>query len=275
MDESIYRPIKPVVIEPSVNVFTDTTTVKLACETPGVEIRYTLDDSQPVPQSALYTGPFKVDKTSRLKVRAFRSGVTEDIWPEDGTYATVVYSTVLRKESLTPAVSPAATAPGLNYEYFEGPWTTLMARSLDMPSLKGGVVKKVLDVSPRQTKDAFGIRYSGYLDIPADGVYTFHSPREFTFTDVDCGYDLRVFVDGKEWCPAVRWHNHGTWSVAMKKGKHAFQVAYVDARLNPRKIEFMWGFPDPTFTWGGTAPNLTISGAGLEKQPIPESMLCH
>ena len=36
-----------------------------------------------------------------------------------GTLATVVYHTVLRREAPAPAVKPAATKPGVAYEYFE------------------------------------------------------------------------------------------------------------------------------------------------------------
>ena len=176
VEEPIYRPIEPVMIEPLPNVFTDTVTVTLGCATPGVEIRYSLDGSKPIPQSSLYTGPFQVDKTCRLKARAFRPGVTTDIWQEDGTHATVVYSAVLRKEPLTPAIPPIATTPGLKYEYFEGIWTELMACSLDIPAKTTGVLPRLLDVSPRQTNGAFGIRYRGFLDVPADGVYTFFAP---------------------------------------------------------------------------------------------------
>ncbi len=275
VEQPIYRPIQPVAIEPQANVFTDTATVALSCATPGVEIHYTLDGAKPVPQSPRYTGPFTVDRTCWLKARAFRPGVTEDVWQQDGTHATVVSTAVLRKEPLTPASSPARTAPGLKYDYFEGVWTELMARSLTMPAKSTGVLDQLLDVRPRQTDGAFGIRYAGYLDVPRDGVYTFHAPREFLYPDNDCGYDLRVFVDGREWYPAVRWHGHGTWSVALQKGKHALQVVFADLRLRPPKVELMWGFPHPDFTWQGVAPQLLISGPALPKQPVPDAWLCH
>ena len=274
-EQPIYRPIQPVVIEPLANVFTDTTTVTLTCATPDVDIHYTLDGSRPVPQSPRYAGPFRVVNTCRLQARAFRRGVTEDVWQQDGTHATVVSSTVWHKEPLTPASVPAGTVPGLQYEYFEGPWTELMVRSLTMPAARTGVLAKLLDVSPRRTDGAFGMRYAGYLDVPQDGVYTFYAPREFLFPDNDCGYDLRVFVDGREWYPAVRWHGHGTWSVALEKGKHPFQVVFVDLRLRPHKVELMWGFPHPDFTWRGVAPELLISGPGVPKQPVPDGWLCH
>jgi hypothetical protein len=275
VEKPIYRPIQPVVIEPPANVFTDTMTVTLSCATPGVEIRYTLDGAKPTPQSPLYAGPLAVDRTCRLKARAFRKGVTEDVWQQDGALATVVYSTVLRKEPPAPATETGRTAPGLKYGYFEGIWTQLMARSLTMPAKETGAAARLPDVRVRKTDGAFGIRYEGFLDVPQDGVYTFYAPDEFIYPDIESGYDLRVFVDGREWYPAVRWHGHGSWSAALKKGRHPLKVVFVDMRLRPHKVELMWGFPHPDFTWKGVAPALMISGPGLPKQPVPDAMLCH
>lgn len=272
-DALIYRPIKPVVISPGENVFTDTMKVTLACATAGVDIRYTLDGSRPTPKSARYTAPFTVNATCRLKTRAFRKGVTEDIWQQDGTHATVIYSAVYRKEAPAPAIAPRQTLPGLKYEYYEGVWTELLVRSLTIPAKSTGTVSKLMDVSARKTDGAFGLRYEGYLDVPADGTYTFHTPREYCFPDVDCGYDLRVFVDGREWNPAVRWQGHGTWSVALGKGRHAFKVVFTDLRLRPHKVELMWGYPHPDFTWKGLAPRLELSGPGVPKAPIPDAWL--
>ncbi len=275
IEKEIYRPIEPVSIAPEVGVFTDTTSVSFSCATPGVELRYTLDGTRPTPASPLYTKPFPISKTCRVKVRAFRKGVTEDIWQQDGTHASVVYSAVFRKESLIPAIDVAPVTPGLRYEYFTGVWTELMARSLTMPAQETGVVASLLDVSPRNSDGAFGIRYEGFLEVPEDGVYTIYAPREFIYPDIESGYDLRVFVAGREWYPAIRWHGHGTWSLPLKKGKHAFKVVFVDLRPRPHKIELKWGFPHPEFTWKGETPKVEIAGPGLPRQPVPGTILSH
>jgi hypothetical protein len=272
--QPMYRPIQPVAIEPVANVFTDSAAITLSCAAPRVDIRYTLDGSRPTPQSPLYAAPITVKDTCRLKARAFRKGVTDDVWPQDGTHATVVYSAVFRKEPLGPARA-AGGKPGLKYEYFEGVWTEIMARSSTMPALETGVAPKLFHLDARKTDGAFGLRYTGFIEAPADGVYTLYAPREFCFPDNDCGYDLRVFVDGREWNPAVRWHGHGTWSVALAKGRHELKVVFVDMRLRPHKVELMWGFPHPDFTWKGTVPDLTLSGPNLPRQSIPASMLSH
>jgi hypothetical protein len=120
---------------------------------------------------------------------------------------------------------------------------------------------------------AFLVRYEGYLDLPADGVYTFHAPREFVIPDCDPGYDLRVFVDGEEWWPTMRWHALGTWSRALARGPHKFRVIFVDTRTKPYKYETWQNWPNLAVLWQGTAPELELSGPGLTRRPIPEAWL--
>jgi hypothetical protein len=269
----IYRPIKPVTISPETTVFAGEQAVTLSCATPGVEIRYTLDGSDPRHDSALYTGPFTIRDTTWIKARAFRKGMTYTPWVEDGTHATVMSWAILEKVELQTAEDVAGTRPGLHYEYVEDLWPYLLSEGLTLPAKKSGFVSNVLDVSPKETTQPYAIRYEGYLDVPQDGVYTFHAPSEWMLPDNESGYDLRVFVNGQEWYPNTRWHAHGNWSVALKKGKHAFKVLYADLRRTPHRTEAQWGFPKEGFVWKGVAPELKISGPGLEKQAIPSHML--
>ena len=46
--------------------------ISLSCGTEGVEIRYTLDGSEPTESSRLYTGPFAIDDTTTVKAKAFK-----------------------------------------------------------------------------------------------------------------------------------------------------------------------------------------------------------
>lgn len=273
VEKPIYRPIQPVTIEPAQTVFADKAEVSLASATPGVEIRYTTDGSDVRHDSQLYSGPFPVSETTWVKARAFRPGMKETPWAEDGTHATVQSWAVLEKVDFQPAENPGATHPGMTYEYFEDLWPVLMAEGPWLPALKKGVVPTVLDVAPREGTHPFGIRYSGYLEVPEDGIYTFHAPPEFQFVDQESGYDLRVYINGHEWYPTSRWHAHGTWSVALSKGKHKFQVFYADLRRDPHREEMMWGFPKKDFVWQGTAPDLKLSGPGMPPAGIPASML--
>lgn len=273
VEDPIYRPIQPVTIAPATTVFVDKTEVSLTSETPGVEIRYTLDGSDVRHDSELYTAPFTISDTTWVKARAFRKGMTETPWTHDGTHATAQSWGIFEKVDYQPATTVGETQPGMSYEYLEDLWPVLMAEGPWLPAVKEGVVPTVLDVSPREGTKPFVMRYSGYLEVPEDGVYTFHAPPEFQFVDKESGYDLRVYINGTEWYPTSRWHAHGTWSVALQKGKHDFEVFYADMRRNPHREEMMWSFPKKDFVWQGTAPELKLSGPGMPPTVIPASML--
>jgi len=269
----IYAPVQPVTFAPNVNVFTDSTGATMVCATPGVQIRYTLDGSEPGIDSPLYTAPVRLTQSTVVRAIAVRPGAKELRWPLDPGFATLPTRAVFTKQTLVPAASVAATLPGLSWEYAEGQMFALVANSDILPAQKTGTTAKLLDVSMHQGGSAFLVRYDGWLDVPADGVYTFHAPREFVIPDCDPGYDLRVFVDGQEWWPTMRWHALGTWSRALAKGPHKFRVIFVDTRTKPYKHETWMNWPNLDVLWKGEAPVLEVSGPGIPKQPVPRSWL--
>lgn len=63
--------------------------------------------------------------------------------------------------------------------------------------------------------------------------------------------------------------------MALAKGKHRFKVVFADVRCRPVRRDMMWGFPHPDFTWKGDSPELLLSGPGLPRQPVPDSMLAN
>ena len=48
--------------------------VKIACRRSGVELRYTLDGSEPTTASSLYTEPFRLDRSAPIDVKVFKNG---------------------------------------------------------------------------------------------------------------------------------------------------------------------------------------------------------
>ena len=130
----------------------------------------------------------------------------------------------------------------------------------------------------RQTDGPFGVRYTGYLDVPDTGVYTFHAPYEYVHTTKEAGYDLRVVVDGEEWELSQIWHARGTWSIPLAAGLHSLEVIYADARakdLTKQRCDYWRAYPSPWCVWTGEAPAIEVSGPGLERAPVPDSWLKH
>lgn len=279
----IYRPIQPVGILPARTVIARDESITLTCATPGVDLRYTLDGSEPTPRSKLYTEPFVVGNSVTVKARAFRPGCMQSPATLAGTHASVTavaYYTCQVPLAPVAAVGDPRYSAGLKGEYREGDWKSLVFFPDSVVPLKTQTVKTLFErCSPRVDK-VFGWNYTGYLAIPGDGIYTLHAPREMVTSPQEPGYALRCFVgqellpNGRtsgalnEWCPATTRHGYGTWSIALKKGLHPLRVIYTDYRTDAVERLNHPGLRLNTI-WDGGTPELLISGPGIEKQPIP------
>ena len=283
----IYRPIKPVTFEPNRTTFTGTETVTMKSATPNVEIRYTLDGTPPGRASTLYKGPIKISKTTEIAARAYRLDpggkpyppVAED-FELNGTRLTVPSYAFYRQREMNPpapGIAKAALKPGLAYDYLEAPWWRLYASAHWLPAQKTGTAPRELDLSSIQTTSAYCMRYKGYLDIPQDGTYTFHAPGERALMTGSPSYDLRLYIDGEEWSLSQFWHGHGTWAIPLRKGLHAFQVDFADARTKPWARSGIWRFyPRPWTEHQGDPSPILMSGPGLPQPArIPQDRLFH
>ena len=101
------------------SLFTEPVDVALATTTPGAEIRYTLDGSEPDSLSALYRTPLRVDRSLTLCAKGFKAGAAPS------------QTLTLRAEKavfLSPAAA-AATVPGVRFAYYEGTFSKVAAGS--------------------------------------------------------------------------------------------------------------------------------------------------
>ena len=157
----IYRPIEPVKIMPQEEVFTDSMQVSLSSATPEVEIRYTLDGSEPTASSSLYSKPITITQDTHVRTRAFRPGVKEIPFTADGTQVSIVNNARYRKQDLLPAArsSRAKLVRGLQWELVTDSWFALFTH-LNLPDVMPAVAKgdteMLLDVSMRQGDGPFG-----------------------------------------------------------------------------------------------------------------------
>jgi uncharacterized repeat protein (TIGR03806 family) len=141
---------------------------------------------------------------------------------------------------------PAGGAsPGVSYAYFEGEWDSLPDVSGLAPVRLGTIAG--FDLSPRLRSDAFAMVFTGDLEIPAAGEWTFHLTSD-DGSRLSLNGEVVVDNDGL----------HGPVELSATRnlaaGKHQIAVAY-----------FEW--------YGGETLRVEVSGLGFPRQPIPAAWL--
>ena len=75
-----------------------------------------------------------------------------------------------------PPDTPVNTAPGLQYAYFEGSWTT-MPDFQSLEPIETGFLANI-DLSPRAQDNDFGFLFKGFINAPTTGTYTFFTSSD-------------------------------------------------------------------------------------------------
>jgi hypothetical protein len=152
-------------------------------------------------------------------------------------------------DELQPAERVEKTAPGVEWRAFEqpAPW---VPRLDEMKSDSHGTQPRPdLAVSPR--KNDVALLFTGYLEVPEDGAYTFHVTadtgallriHDATVIDADFGH-----APGSEVSGAVR----------LQAGKHPFRLYYARRQAGTPQLALQW------------------SRAALPKQDIPATAFSH
>ncbi len=224
------------------NYFFDKATVILGCDTKKAKIFYTTDGSKPTEKSILYTKPFVINKTTKIKFFAAK----------DGLLSTTVVTAIIEKMgkinyTYLKNYKDENLQPGLKYKYYEE--HVLYVDELDNFKPKKIGVTPNFSIEERDNDGLFAFIYSGYIKIPKDGVYTF-------FLSTNDGGVL--YLDGKRF---IDKDGPGTATprsriVRLKAGIYKIGEKY-----------FQMG--------GGFENTISWKGPGIKKEIIPPSVLFH
>jgi photosystem II stability/assembly factor-like uncharacterized protein len=158
-----------------------------------------------------------------------------------GTSAAV---TIIVTPLRTPE-NPASTTAGMTYKYYEGTWTVLPDFTVLTPVKYG--VATVVDISVRNRDDNYGISFSGFINVPTDGIYTFYTSSD-DGSSLFIGSTQVVLNDG------VHGDQERSGVIGLKAGKHAMTVNMFQGV-------------------GGQSLSASYAGPGITKQTIPASVL--
>jgi hypothetical protein len=141
------------------------------------------------------------------------------------------------RSALIPPVS-VTTTTGQNWQAFEGsfPWVPDFT---PIPNTATGQCTG-LDLSVRTRDDNISLLYTGYLNVPADGIYTlylntdgraFLRIHEASVLDADFGY-----TGGTEVSAGIR----------LKAGRHPLRLGYVRGAGGTPSLTLQWSSSDIT-----------------------------
>ena len=225
----------------SKKVFIHEATVKIISQQKDNEIRYTTDGTEPRQNSLLYTKPFNVTKTTKLKIREFTP---------DGLRHPVYEAHYIKQKPVKPA-SVITSISGLNFKYFElpEPIDSLVDLQKFEPVKNGEVKRFTFPYKVENLPKYFGLNFSGYIKIPKDDVYTF-SVLSNDGSRLFVADNLVIDNDGL----------HGSYEkegeIALQKGWHKIKVSYFQAG-------------------GGKDLKVYWKSSGIKKTEISESILRH
>jgi len=210
-----YRIPEPTGLEEDRLTLSDRMVVELGNPVSAGEIRYTLDGSDPGPDSPLY------GKSLDLKPDEEGPTVSGRVFLPDGKGGPIARARFARS-SLRPAhdVQALPLRPGLRFTYAEGPFKSAREIS-DASADRRGRTPRV-QLTGEERPENFGLHLAGYLRLPEDDVYTF----ELTSDDGSLLYvnnELVIDHDGLHGATAE------TGSIALASGHHKLGVLYFQA----------------------------------------------
>jgi hypothetical protein len=129
--------------------------------------------------------------------------------------------------------APTGTVAGLNYRCFEGTWDKLPNFASLTPTKTGTVTS--FSLQPRSRDDNFGLEFTGYVEAPADGTYTFS-------TASDDG--SRLYIGSQLVADNDGLHGVETRSgrIGLLAGLHAIRVTFFE-KSGGQELTVRWSGP--------------------------------
>lgn len=217
--------------------FTDTAVLRLEKPLPGLIIRYSTDGSLPTMESKELTGPLTINETTSFRLAVFKPDGTR------GDIQEVIYD----KQTYAKPVSLPSGTQGLKAKWFKGFFKTTSL--MNSRQAAGEAIVKNVTVPKEALAPSFGVRFSGVINVPEDGIYTF-------YLGSDDGSLLhiadRLVVDNDGLHP----YKEKNGQVALLKGAHKIAL---------------------DFTEGGGGFRLTLkySVNGSEPMDVPDNWFRH
>jgi predicted phosphodiesterase len=197
-------------ITASATLFEEITTVSMHVAFEDLEIRYTLDGSEPNKASLRYTAPLTLSNSALIQAKAY----TKEGFSSRKSNISVLKSTPQQ------ALTIKNDLKGLKFKYFEGVWNQLPDFTTLQPVMEGIVQQANLN-DLKHREDHFSVVLEGYVNIPSSGLHTF-------YLNSDDG--SKLYLNGALLIDHDGDHSsmEKTGEALLKAGKHRIKIAYFE-----------------------------------------------
>jgi hypothetical protein len=156
-----------------------------------------------------------------------------------------------RPRKLRAPENPQGVEKGLSFQYFEGIWDRMPDFDALKPAATG--VSEQFDLSKRKREEQYGMRFTGFIDIPRDGAWRFH-------TSSDDGTRLRIGNEEVVTNDGVHAPKEESGEITLKAGRHSITLLYFQSG-GSAGLEVFWEGPD--------LPKQKVPAAALTHTPVP------
>ncbi|MCD8268683.1 MAG: family 20 glycosylhydrolase [Parabacteroides sp.] len=193
--------------------FTDKASLEFKTSRP-MKVVYTIDGTEPTPESTVYSAPIEFTESGVLKIRS--------VLPSGKMSKTRTIT--VEKQALAPAKEVAKTTPGLEMQVTDGMFLE-SSKLADVKDWKKSTMKDLRELTSvvKSSESMRGVKQyaavaTGYVNIPENGVYYISSDNE------------EVWIDGKllvnNGGEVKRFSRHDS-SAALAKGLHEIKVVFL------------------------------------------------
>jgi hexosaminidase len=191
------------------NVFTDKAALQVNSPIPGLIIHYTTDGSIPTVSSTILPTPLVITDNTSVKLAACTTtGLRGDIY-------TLHYT----KEGYHAPVTITNTKPGLQCSYYKAFFKNTGELTTAKPD--SAFIAHNFVVPASVNAPSFALRYTGYINVPATGIYSFYLTCDdggvLTIAD-------KVTVDNDGLHSAIQ----KSGQIALEKGKHPLKLDFIE-----------------------------------------------